>query len=144
MRPFPHHYSASLEIGAGDSFLVTRSPGLPGLEANAPAEFDGPGDRWSPETLLMAAVADCFALGFRAIAAASNLPWRALSCEVTGTLDRVDKVTRFTSVHIRAGLTIPADAEARARRILQKAKDTCLVSNSLVCEVGFDAETTFE
>ena len=35
------------------------------IESAPPKEFDGPGDQWSPEQLLTAAVADCFVLNFR-------------------------------------------------------------------------------
>jgi hypothetical protein len=33
-----------------------------------PREFDGRGNQWSPESLLAAALADCFVLSFRAVA----------------------------------------------------------------------------
>jgi hypothetical protein len=39
------------------------------LQSAAPAEFDGPGNRWSPETLLVGAVPDCFILTLSAEAA---------------------------------------------------------------------------
>jgi len=58
----------------------------------------GPGDRWSPETLLVGALADCFILTFRAVANASSLPWIRLRCEAEGVLDRVERMTRFTAV----------------------------------------------
>ena len=50
MQSFPHLYSVSARAGsAGEVDLA--SPGLPALASAAPAEFGGPGDRWSPETL---------------------------------------------------------------------------------------------
>jgi organic hydroperoxide reductase OsmC/OhrA len=71
MHPLPHTYEASAEGGATDSVTVS-SPRLATISSAAPKEFDGPGDQWSPETLLMAAVADCFILSFRAVASASQ------------------------------------------------------------------------
>jgi organic hydroperoxide reductase OsmC/OhrA len=44
-----------------------------------------PGDRWPSETLLVAAMADCFMLTFRALAARSKLPRVSLTAEVPGT-----------------------------------------------------------
>jgi hypothetical protein len=35
---------------------MLASSGVADLAADAPAEFDGPGDAWSPEQLLLAAV----------------------------------------------------------------------------------------
>ncbi|HXW08378.1 MAG TPA: OsmC family protein [Vicinamibacterales bacterium] len=105
---------------------------LPIVRSASPAEFDGPGDRWSPETLLVGAVADCFILTFRAIARASTLSWTSLDCDVTGTLDRVDHATQFTRFDVTAHLVVPDGEDAeRARHALEKAERTCLISNSL-------------
>lgn len=142
MQPFPHHYRAAVTVGADAEHLALRSPGLPDLETNAPAEYGGPGDRWSPETLLVGAVADCYVLTFRAIARASGLDWQALSCDVEGTLEKVDRTVRFTRMRIRAEVTVPEATRGRAERILQKAEEGCLVTNSLNAEVDFQGSVT--
>lgn len=131
MEKLPHHYTADA-VGGPDDELKLRSAGLPELPAAAPAEFDGPGDRWSPETMLVAAVASCFVLTFRAIARASKLPWNSIEVSVTGRLDRVEGKTRFTRFDTRATLDVPpGTGESLARRLLEKAEQGCLVSNSL-------------
>ena len=131
MQPFPHHYAVAARAETqGD--VALESARLPALDSAPPAEFGGPGDRWSPETLFVAAVADCFVLTFRAIAGVSRFPWLSLSCDVKGTVDRVDRVTQFTELTVNARLRIPAGGnEEQARRLLAKAEDTCLVTNSL-------------
>ncbi|MGH0029303.1 MAG: OsmC family protein [Myxococcota bacterium] len=139
MQDLPHRYSVSaLADTEGDVDL--ESEALPSLVSAPPAEFGGPGGRWSPETLLVAAVADCFVLTFRAIARASKLPWVSLRCEVEGTLDRVERVTRFTEFRVRASLRVPPDVdEERAQRLLARAEQTCLITNSLVAESHLSA-----
>jgi organic hydroperoxide reductase OsmC/OhrA len=140
MHPFPHRYSASATAEA-DGDILLDSDGLPSLVTSAPAEFGGPGDRWSPETLLVGAVADCFILTFRAVAKASSLPWTALSCEAEGVLDRVDRVTLFTEISVRASLRIPPGVdEVRALRLLERAEEHCLVTNSLSATAHLDAQ----
>ena len=141
-HPFPHRYLVSATaVPAGD--ILLNSPELPSLVTSTPAEFDGPGDRWSPETLFVAAIADCYLLTFRGIAAASKLSWTTIDCDVTGVLDRVDGITRFTDVTVRASLEIPDGAqEAQAQRILQKAEATCLITRSLTSSVHLDARVT--
>ena len=131
MQDFPHHYAVTAAADTeGD--VTLESGGLAALPSAPPTEFGGPGNRWSPETLLVAAVVDCFVLTFRAIARASKLPWISLTCEATGTLDRVERVMQFTEFHIRARLRVPAGAnEEQAQRLLQRAEQTCLVTNSL-------------
>lgn len=135
MQSFPHRYLATATaVDRGEIELET--PGAPSLLSEPPIEFDGPGDRWSPETLLVASVGDCFVLTFRAMARGSKLPFVSLSCEVAGMLDRVDGVTRFTSFDIQARLVLPAEGDPeKARRLLEKAERGCLVSNSLNGEI---------
>ena len=70
MQPFPHRYSASALANPKDEVML-RSDGLQPLHSAAPAEFDGPGDRWSPETLMVGAIADCYILTFRSLARAT-------------------------------------------------------------------------
>lgn len=134
MHPYPHHYTVqAASEPTGDVRIVAT--GLPTLDTAPPAEFDGPGDRWSPETLLCAAVADCFILSFRAVARASKFEWSALECSVQGKLDRVDGRTLFTEIVVDATLRVPAGTdEHRAKRLLEKSEHVCLISNSLVAQ----------
>ena len=139
MQEFPHVYHASAS-SAPEGEVALASPGLAPIASAAPAEFGGPGGRWSPETLLVAAVADCFTLSFRAVATASKLAWSSLDVRASGTLDRVERTTRFTRVDVSAALRVPAGVDpARAQRLLERAEQICLISNSLVCPRHLDA-----
>ncbi len=131
MQELPHHYRVAATAGPeGDVNLASNA--LDPILSAPPVEFGGPGNRWSPETLLIAAVADCFILSFRAIARASKLSWVSLSCECEGTLERREGTTKFTEFVINATLDVPQDAnEERARRLLEKAESSCLITNSL-------------
>jgi peroxiredoxin-like protein len=131
MHEFPHHYVVEASA-TPDSNVGLDSPGLVRIDTAGPAEFGGPGDLWSPETLLVAAVADCFILSFRAIARKARFEWKSLVCDVVGDLDQVDGVTQFTGFSMRAVLEIPEESEeSRARRLLEKAERHCLITNSL-------------
>ena len=142
VQDFPHHYLVTASEGAAATVLLEANR-LPSLPSAAPAEFGGPGDHWSPETLLVAAVEDCFVLTFRAVASASRLRWTTLACDVDGTLDRVDRVTQFTQFDIRARLSVPEGTdEALARRVLEKAEHNCLITQSLKAAVHFEAKIT--
>jgi organic hydroperoxide reductase OsmC/OhrA len=142
MQEFPHRYQVSATAGP-EANVTLESPGLENLPSAAPAEFGGPGDQWSPETLLAAAVADCFILSFRAIARASKFEWINLSCDVEAILDRVEKVTQFTEFRETVVLEVPAGAdEAKALRLLERAEHVCLVTNSLTGTTQLDATVT--
>jgi organic hydroperoxide reductase OsmC/OhrA len=139
MQDFPHRYTVTA-AATTDGDVRLGSVGISDLLSAPPREFGGPGDKWSPETLLVAAVADCFVLTYRAIARASKLSWVSLSCEVEGTLERIEGVTRFTSFTVRARLDVPAEtSEERALLILGKAEKNCLVTRSLSAEAHLDA-----
>ncbi len=139
MQDLPHVYSVSAAAGP-DGEVALASPGLAAIASAAPAEFGGPGNRWSPETLLVAAVADCFVLSFRALAAASKLAWISLDVSAAGTLDKVERATRFTRIDVRAALRVPAGVDAaRAQRLLERAEQVCFISNSLVCPRHLEA-----
>lgn len=135
---FPHHYRVVATAGPAADVVLTADRLAP-LPSNAPAQFGGPGDKWSPEDLLTAAVADCFVLSFRAIAAASKFGFTSLQVAVTGTLDRIERVMSFQDFRIEATLTVPAGTDPeRARRLLEKAEQTCLITNSLKSTVHLE------
>lgn len=137
---FPHHYRVAATAASSGPVSLSADR-LPGLESEAPAQFGGPGDRWSPEDLLTAAVADCFVLSFRAIAAASKFAFSRLDVNVEGTLDRVERAMQFTGFQIRARLSVVAGTDTdRARRLLEKAEQTCLITNSLKSTVHLECE----
>ena len=144
MHPFPHHYVVSSCLSPeGD--VVLESEGIPPLATVTPPEFDGPGGKWSPETLLVAAVADCYLLTFRGIAKASRMRWISLSVECRGTLERPDRYSQFTRFDIRASLVLPPEAnEEQARRILTRAEETCLITRSLTAQAHLDITIRFD
>jgi peroxiredoxin-like protein len=140
MQDFPHHYAVTA-AGTVDGDVELGAPRLAAMRSASPAEFGGPGDRWSPETLLVGAVADCFVLTFRAVARASKLSWTSLRCDVDGTLDRIDRTTQFTDLDLRAHLDVPAGTDVeQARRVLEKAEHNCLISNSLKAAIHLKTE----
>lgn len=139
MQNLPHHYAVSASADT-QSHVAISSRGVPNLDTAAPAEFGGPGDVWSPETLLVGTVANCFVLTFRAIARASRLEWDSLNCDVSGTLDKIDGVTQFTRFDLTALLTVPAGTdEKKAHRLLEKAEHHCLITSSLKAEPHLNA-----
>lgn len=143
MHPYPHHYQAGAS-GAADGAVQLTSPGLPTLASAPPPEFDGPGGAWSPETLLVAALADCFILTFRAIARASKYEWLGLECSVEGVLERGASGASFTRFSTKAKLRVPAGADVeRAKVLLEKAEKGCLIANSVSGTRHLDSEITY-
>jgi peroxiredoxin-like protein len=138
MQQLPHHYNVAASA-AHNGQVVLESKGLPPIENASPAEFGGPGDLWSPETMLAGAIAGCFILTFRATARASAFRWLSLTCAVEGRLDRDDGTLRFTDFLLRPTLKVPAGSDRdRAIRLLEKAERSCLIANSLLSAVRLE------
>ena len=139
MQAFPHHYAVDSEA-TPTSDIMLRSEGVRDLPSTAPKEFGGTGHEWSPEGLLVAAVSDCYILTFKALSSAAKFDWERITCNTVGTLERIDRVTRFTRYDLEVRLYAGDEVNvAQAERLLSKAKDICLVTNSLNGECTLDA-----
>lgn len=140
MKPLPHQYDLHL-AGDASAYGLLTGEDLPDLRTTSPKDFDGPGDAWTPEHLLLAAIEACFLFTLRAMARVSKFEYTAVSVDAEGTVDRPDGVTRFTTIRLKATLTVPPGADHdRARRLLEKAEKGCLVSASLSTPIHLETE----
>lgn len=140
MKPLPHRYSGQV-AGGPTGYATLSSDGVPDVRTAAPLDFDGPGDAWSPEQLLLAAVEACFLLTFRAVAQATRLEFVSLAVAAEGIVDRVNGVTRFTEIVLRPRVALPAGVDwVRVQRALEKAERACLVSASLATPIRLEPE----
>jgi len=140
MKPLPHRYDVRL-TGGPTGYATLTTPGVPDMATAPPSDFDGPGDAWSPEHLLLAAVETCFLFTLRAVAQASRIEFTSLDLSGEGTVDRHDGGMRFTEIVLRPRLRLPAGAdEGKARRALEKSEKGCLVTASLSVPVRLEPE----
>ena len=142
MKPLPHHYDVHL-TGGPSGYAQLSTQGVPELRTAPPSDYDGPGDAWSPEHLLLAAVQACFLFTLRAGARLSKVEFTALELDASGTVDRQDGVTRFTEIVLRPRVTVPSGADReRALHVLEKSEKMCLVSASLSTPIRLEPEIT--
>ncbi len=140
MKPYPHSYTVTAK-GSALGAVSIMSTGLPDMATAPPPEFDGPGGVWSPETLLVAAIADCYILTFRGVSRAARFEWVGLEAHVDGTLERVSGVTQFIRYVTRATLTVQSNSDhTKARELLERAEKLCLVANSLRGERALEVQ----
>jgi peroxiredoxin-like protein len=144
MKPLPHRYAVHLD-GGSSGYAAVSAEGLPNLASAPPLEFDGPGDAWSPEHLLLGAVASCFMFTLRAVAQASRVDFISLDLAVDGVVERREGQLRFTEIVLRPRLQVAAATEReRALRVLEKTAGACLVSSSLAAPVRLEPEIAKE
>ena len=110
------------------------------IHFTAPPQFGGLESRWTPEDLLITALASCFTTTFHAIAGYSKFEYTDLEVEAEGTVSKTDTGYSFSEIVIRPSLTIPNEENReRAINLLQKAKALCLVSRALATAQKFEA-----
>lgn len=119
---------------------LTKSDSAPvSIHFSAPPEFGGLEERWTPEGLLLAAVASCFTTTFRAIAGYSKFEYADLQVEVEGAVSKAESGYKFGDIILRPTLVIQDEASRdRALTLLRKTKDACLVSRALAVPLALE------
>ncbi|MEP0200648.1 MAG: OsmC family protein [Halioglobus sp.] len=139
MQDLPHLYSVHA-TAAQDGYVSVKADDLSEIVTAPPAEFGGPGDKWSPESLLVASIADCFILTFRAVSRASKLDWANITCTAEGKLERIERNTQFTQITVKVTLIVPEGTDTeKAERLLHKSEEACLITNSLKASSHLEA-----
>jgi peroxiredoxin-like protein len=128
-----HKYRVVAWWTSGQTGIAKTDSAPNAIHFSAPPEFGGLESRWTPEDLLLTALASCFTTTFRALAGYSKFEYTDLQVEVEGTVSKADSGYAFSEIIIRPTLTIHDEEERnRAVNLLQKTKAVCLVSRALV------------
>jgi osmotically inducible protein OsmC len=101
-----------------------------------------PGGRTSPEELLAAAHASCFAMALSAGLGRAGTPPQRLEVTAAVTFDRVDGGWRVTSSHLTVRGQVPGIDQERFRQAAEAAKDGCPISQALKNNVALSVEAT--
>jgi organic hydroperoxide reductase OsmC/OhrA len=136
-----HTYSVTAWWSSGQTGLVKSDSAPNAVHFTAPPQFGGMEGRWTPEDLLLSAIASCFTTTFQTVAGYSKFDYTDLEVLVEGTIDKTETGYCFTKIVIRPRLTIPDEQEqARALLLLKKTKSLCLVSRALMTAQEFEPQ----
>jgi organic hydroperoxide reductase OsmC/OhrA len=123
---------------------LTSEGKLP-LETATPPEFrDGTPGMWSPEDLLVAAVASCYVLTLEAIAARREIPLQRVQVKGAGHVTRrVDGRVGFVVVELRVEILTDPGLEEAVEALSHSAERGCLIAHALSVpvEVELDVRT---
>ena len=134
-----HRFRVIAWWASGRTGIAKSSSAPNAIHFTSPPAFGGLEGRWTPEDLLLCAISSCYTTTFRAVADYSKLEYTDLQVEVEGLINKADTGYSFREVLIRVSLAIPREAEeARALKLLHKAKGLCLVSRALSVEQKFE------
>jgi organic hydroperoxide reductase OsmC/OhrA len=135
-----HAYRVIAWWTSGQTGLAKSDSAPSAIHFGAPPQFGGLEGRWTPEDLLMTALASCFTTTFHTIAGYSKFEYTDLAVEAEGTVVRTAKGYRFSEIVVRPSLTISGEQNrGRAIGLLHKAKTLCLVSRALAVTQKFEA-----
>ena len=105
---------------------------------------EAPGGRTSPEELLAAAHASCFAMALSHGLAGAGTPPELLEVNATVRFDKVESGWRVVSSALSVRGKVPGIDEGKFRQAAEAAKDGCPISQALKGNVALSVEATLE
>ena len=121
-------WDGTLASGAGELSSGSGAFTLPVTWASRTEQPDG---KTSPEELIAAAHASCFAMALALVLGENHTPPERLTVTAACTLDEVDGAPRITTVELTVRARVPALDKAGLERNVAQAADLCPVSNAL-------------
>lgn len=152
-----HHYAVSVEWtgnrGEGTSGYksygrehVIRSDGkLHELAGSADPAFFGNPERWNPEELLLASLAQCHMLSYLYVASRRGVVVTGYVDRATGSIEQTpDGGGHFTEAVLRPIVTISSGDPAVARDAHAEASALCFIASSVNFPVRHEPELRVE
>jgi organic hydroperoxide reductase OsmC/OhrA len=142
--PKTHHYELTVtwtgNTGAGTSGYQAfershevSTDGKPTIPGSADPAFRGARDRWNPEELLVASLAQCHMLWYLVLCAKEGIVVTDYVDHPSGTLvETADGGGHFEEVSLRPHVTITTSEKMeRAKALHERAHALCYVANSV-------------
>ncbi|WP_369431962.1 OsmC family protein [Glycomyces amatae] len=139
-----HHYDVTVrwtgDTGKGTARYLEygrdhdiTAPGKPLIKGSADPAFLGQSERWNPEDLLVASLAECHMLTYLALCARERIVVTAYEDRATGTMTEEGGASgRFTEVVLAPVVVVTDAAKAeRAAELHHDANKTCFIANSV-------------
>jgi len=128
-------------LARGTGTLTSGSGALDQLAVTWASRTEQPDGRTSPEELIAAAHASCFAMALALRLDAHQTPPERLAVSAACTLDEVGRAPRITTVELSVRAHVPGLAAADLEQIVGEAADLCPVSKALRGNVEVNAHS---
>jgi lipoyl-dependent peroxiredoxin len=109
------------------------------LEITQPTRFGDADGHTSPEELVAAALAGCFAMYLSGVLTKADSPPERLEARAVVTLDTVDDAPRITTIDLSVVGHVPGIDDETFQAAARAAEQGCPVSNALNAEIRLDA-----
>ncbi|MEA5052607.1 MAG: OsmC family protein, partial [Propionicimonas sp.] len=116
------------------------------LPGTADPPFRGVPDRWNPEQLFLASIAQCHLLTYLWLCVGAGVVVTGYADSPSGVMtEEADGSGRFTSVTLRPRVTITADSDpVLARELHHKVGEYCFIARSVSVPIQHDPTVEFE
>lgn len=152
---FDHHYAVHVQWqgnrGTGTSGYreygrehVVTVEGKPPLHGSSDVPFRGTADRWNPEDLLVASLAQCHMLSYLHVATTHGIVVTAYHDDAVGTMRQVGNGGHFVSVTLRPRVTIAGGDVDLANRLHAEASELCFIASSVNFPVHHEPATVVQ
>lgn len=128
----------------GSGVVTGGSGAISQLPVTFASRTEQPEGRTSPEELLAAAHATCFAMAFANALDKAGTPPEAVSVNAHCTLDRVDGALRVTTMQLIVRGTANGATQGSFAAIAHETSDTCPISQALTGNVQISVDATLE
>jgi osmotically inducible protein OsmC len=125
-------------LARGTGTLTSASGALEQLAVTWASRTERPDGKTSPEELIAAAHASCFAMALALVLGENKTPPERMAVSAACTLDEVEGAPRITTVELTVRAQVPGVDAGVLERIVGQAADLCPVSNALRGNVTID------
>jgi osmotically inducible protein OsmC len=118
-------------LASGTGKLSSGSGALGELPVTWASRTEQPDGKTSPEELIAAAHASCFAMALSLVLGENRTPPERLVVNAACTLDEVEGAPRITTVELTVRARVPGLERAGFEQTVDRAAELCPVSNAL-------------
>jgi osmotically inducible protein OsmC len=118
-------------LASGAGTLTSGSGALSELPVTWASRTERADGKTSPEELIAAAHASCFAMALSLVLGENKTPPERVTVNAACTLDEVEGAPRITTVELTVRADVPGTEAAELERMVEQAADLCPVSNAL-------------
>jgi osmotically inducible protein OsmC len=128
-------------LASGAGTLTGGSGALSELPVTWASRTERADGKTSPEELIAAAHASCFAMALSLVLGENKTPPDRVTVNAACTLDEVDGAPRITTAELTVRAEVPGIETADLERMVERAADLCPVSNALRGNVKITVRT---
>jgi|SRR5579862_5155788 len=128
----------------GNGRVNVSSGALPEFSVTWASRTEQPAGKTSPEELLAAAHASCFAMAFSATLARNRTPPTRLHVSATSTFDKVGDGWKVTKMDLNVSGTVPGLDQQKFAELAKTAEKGCPISNALRNNVEITVNPSLE